>query len=152
MNRQGASIRPGVQFRQLLCDLRDQGKALIVSSHILADMQDYCTHIGIMASSAMVQYGTVAQVAHHSSNGRCRYTVTLARPMAGLREILVGIEGISNPELDRVRAVFEYESSHDEAADLLATLVKHRVPVAAFTANTAGLEEAYLRIGNRQVD
>lgn len=36
-----------VQFRQLLCNLRDQGKALIVSSHILSDMGEYCTHAGI---------------------------------------------------------------------------------------------------------
>src|SRR6478609_2832396 len=38
-----------VQFRQLLCNLREQGKALIVSSHNLLDMADYCTHIGIVS-------------------------------------------------------------------------------------------------------
>src|SRR5688500_17685698 len=52
-----------VQFRQVLCNLREQGKALIVSSHILADMADYCTHIGIMAAGRMIQLGTVAEVA-----------------------------------------------------------------------------------------
>src|SRR5580704_13531032 len=36
-----------VQFRQLLIDLRQQGKAMIVSSHILADLDEYCTHVGI---------------------------------------------------------------------------------------------------------
>jgi len=39
------------QFRQLLIDLRQQGKALIVSSHILSDMEEYCTHIGIMTAA-----------------------------------------------------------------------------------------------------
>jgi ABC-2 type transport system ATP-binding protein len=141
-----------VQFRQLLCDLRDQGKSLIVSSHILADMQDYCTHIGIMARGSMLQFGTVAQVAHHGTNGRCRYTVMMARPVAGLAQILDGIDGVSDTQLDRDRAVFEYGSSRDEAAELLAKLMEQKIPVAAFTANAPGLEEAYLRIGNRQVD
>jgi len=43
-----------VQFRQLLADLRDQGKTIIVSSHILADMDEYCTHIAIMTAGAIV--------------------------------------------------------------------------------------------------
>ena len=37
-----------VQFRQLMSDLREQGKAIVISSHILADMEEYCTHIGVM--------------------------------------------------------------------------------------------------------
>src|SRR5688500_7979047 len=71
-----------VQFRQLLISLREQGKAMIVSSHILLDMADYCTHIGIMSKGALVRYGTVAEVASHAGDGdgdasRCRYTITL---------------------------------------------------------------------------
>src|SRR5215208_2755638 len=58
-------LDPGgrVQFRQLLCDLRDQGKALVVSSHILSDMADYCTHIGIMGAGRMIRLGSVAEIA-----------------------------------------------------------------------------------------
>src|SRR5688500_7942387 len=52
-----------VQFRQVLCNLREQGKALIVSSHILADMAEYCTHIAIMAQGKLIRFGTVAEVA-----------------------------------------------------------------------------------------
>ena len=43
-----------VQFRRLLCELREQGKALVVSSHILSDMAEYCTHIGIMSKGQQV--------------------------------------------------------------------------------------------------
>src|SRR6476620_9520620 len=51
-----------VQFRQLLADLRDQGKTIIISSHILADMDEYCTHIAIMSGGAIQQFGTVGQI------------------------------------------------------------------------------------------
>ena len=141
-----------VQFRQLLCSLRDQGKALIVSSHILADLNEYCTHIGIMAHGTFVQLGTVAEVAA-SGNGRsCRYTVLLTRPVAGLADTLSRIAGLSNVQIDRDRAVMEYGSQREAAAELLAMLVGEGLPVASFSANTAGLEEAYLRTGIRQVD
>ncbi|MBV8781869.1 MAG: ABC transporter ATP-binding protein [Phycisphaerae bacterium] len=51
-----------VQFRRLLSDLRDQGKALIVSSHILADMDEYCTHIAMMSAGRIMRIGTVHEV------------------------------------------------------------------------------------------
>ena len=142
-----------VQFRQLLCDLRDQGKALIVSSHILSDMEEYCTHIGIMAHGSMVRLGTVAQVAgHDNASGRRRYHLALARPVNGFEAVLCAMAGVTAVQGDRLRIVFEFLDSPDDAAKLLAELVAQRVPVAAFAPLAPGLEEAYLRIGIQQVD
>ena len=113
-----------VQFRQLLCDLREQGKAIVISSHILADMDEYCTHIGIMAQGAMIQLGTVAEISSHAQqNGRCRYVLTLARSAAGLAATLGQIPGIDSVHVERDRVTFEYASTRDEAASLLATLI-----------------------------
>jgi ABC-2 type transport system ATP-binding protein len=141
-----------VQFRQLLCSLRDQRKALIVSSHILSDMSEYCTHIGVMSQGRMVQFGTVEHVVNQGTNGRCRYTMLLTRPITGLKDLLARIEGVGPVEVDNQRVLFEYHSGQEQAADLLAELVQQKIPVASFSANTAGLEEAYLRAGIQQVD
>jgi ABC-2 type transport system ATP-binding protein len=141
-----------VQFRQLLSNLRDQGKGLIVSSHILSDMDEYCTHIAIMAGGRVVQYGTVSHVAGHATNGRCRYTMMLAHPIADIKEQMGKIDAISGIEVDNQRIVFEYASGQDRAAALLAELVARKLPVASFAPNAPGLEEAYLRTGIRQVD
>jgi ABC-2 type transport system ATP-binding protein len=141
-----------VQFRQLLCDLRDQGKALIVSSHILSDMSDYCTHIGIMAGGQMMNYGTVAHVAGHADNGRCRYAIGLSEPVAGLEARLATIDGVDEVHVDRERVTLGYVSDKKAASTLLATLVAAEVPVASFVAMAPGLEEAYLKTGIKQVD
>lgn len=140
-----------VQFRQLLCSLREQGKALIVSSHILADMEEYCTHIGIMAQGSMVQFGTVAHVAGHADD-RCRYALLLAGHANGLAKLLETIDGIDHVQIDGDRISLEYLSRREDAAALLARLVAHGVPVASFAAQAPGLEEAYLRAGIKQVD
>ena len=141
-----------VQFRQLLCDLRDQGKALIVSSHILADMADYCTHIGIMTRGRMLQFGTVAQVTNMHDIGRCRYTIQLARSVANLHASLVGLADVTAVQVDRERITLEYTNDKTAAAELLATLINMKLPIASFTANPVDLEEAYLRAGIEQVD
>jgi len=139
------------QFRQLLMNLRDQSKALIVSSHILADMEEYCSHIAMMSAGKIVRLGTVAEISHSSSD-RCRYTVHLAGSLGNARSAVLAIEGVSQAEFDTERFVLEYHSGKTAAAELLAELMKLQLPIASFTANTLDLEEAYLRSGIRQVD
>ena len=141
-----------VQFRQLLCDLRDQGKALIVSSHILADMADYCTHIGIMTKGRMLKFGTVAEVTGMHDSARCRYTIQLARSVANLHPAISALDDVTAVQVDRERITLEYANDRDAAVLLLAKLVEMKLPVASFTANPVDLEEAYLRVGIEQVD
>jgi len=141
-----------VQFRQLLCSLRDQGKAIIVSSHILADMDEYCSHIAIMAKGQIVQFGTVHEIGNGGDGELCRYTIVLTQPMLDLKKILTEITGVDGIQIDRDRATFAYSSQRDKAAELLAELVRQRVPIAAFAPNRPDLEEAYLKTGIQQVD
>jgi ABC-2 type transport system ATP-binding protein len=170
LDEPAGGLDPGgrVQFRQLLCDLRDQGKALVVSSHILSDLADYCTHVGIMAGGRMLRLGTVAEIAAAAADGeglagspggagqgvaaRCRYTLVLAKPVAALGDLLGRVAGVSGIQVERDRAVFEYAAARDAAATLLADLIGRGVPVAAFAPNAVGLEEAYLRSGIGQVE
>ena len=140
------------QFRQLLANLRDQGKALIVSSHILSDMDEYCTHIGIMSAGQMIQFGTVASVSNAAHGDRCRYTVLLTRPIPRLEATLGAIANVAKVQVDGERVMFEYDVGREAAAALLADLMKLGLPIAGFTANAASLEETYLRSQIRQVD
>jgi ABC-2 type transport system ATP-binding protein len=141
-----------VQFRQLLADLRDQGKTILISSHILADMDEYCTHIAIMTHGQVQQFGTVAQITGGHDAHRRRYQITLAHPVADLAQALAGLEGASAITVERDRATFELDAAPDDAAAALAWLVARKLPIASFAPVAANLEEAYLRAGIQQVD
>jgi ABC-2 type transport system ATP-binding protein len=144
-----------VQFRRLLCELRDQGKALIVSSHILADMAEYCTHIAIMERGALRRFGTVAEITASAAGAepdRRRYHVTLARVVRDLREAVTAIDGALAVDADGDTFTVEWGHTPDDAAGLLKELVARGLPVASFTAEPVDLEQAYLRAGVRQVD
>lgn len=141
-----------VAFRKLLASLRDQGKALIVSSHILADLHEYCTHISIMEGGRMRQFGTVAQVVGGKSDNRCRYDLVLAKPVADAAAILSEAPSVSQVEVSGRHVTFEFEHDDGAAADLLGRLVARGLPVARFAPIDHDLEEAYLRTGIRQVD
>ncbi len=145
-----------VQLRKLLCQLRDQGKALVVSSHILADMNEYCTHIGIMERGALRKFGTVSEITAAAGaaagTDRRRYRVTLARVTPGLRGLVEAVEGAGAVDADGDTFTVEWGHTPEDAARLLAMLVARGLPVSSFAAQPFDLEQAYLRAGVRQVD
>lgn len=141
-----------VEFRATLSSLRDSGKALIVSSHILADLHEYCTHIAIMASGAVRQMGTVAQVVGGSDDNRCYYDVRLSQASEKAAAVLAGVSGLASIKIDGRMISFEYDHGDEAAGTLLKALIDGGLPVARFVARDNGLEQAYLRTGIRQVD
>ncbi len=154
LDEPAAGLDPGgrVQFRQLLCDLRAQGKALIVSSHILADMNEYCTHIGIMSAGRMVSFGTVEQIARTSVNGRRRYELLVAGDGIEVALNEAQAEGADGFTMEDHRLSFDFDSDPQHAARLLARLVSRGLPVASFAPVSSGLEQAYLQAKIRQVE
>jgi len=140
-----------VQFRELLIDLRRQGKALIVSSHILQDMPQYCTHIAMMVKGAILRMGTVDQIVQ-SDAMRCRYQIVLSLPVQSIANVLRDIDGVSGIESNHQTVTLEYFNGSSNAWILLQHLINRGLCVASFTAEQRDLEAAYLRAGINQVD
>lgn len=134
-----------VQFRNLLADLRKQGKALIVSSHVLSDLADQCTHIGLMMHGRMTRFEPIAQFTGSHQTTHCRYRVALVDPPADLLKIIEPIEGIDQPELHDGELTFEASKSPAAAAELLSAFIGRGLKVAAFSPIAVNLEEAYRR-------
>jgi ABC-2 type transport system ATP-binding protein len=141
-----------VQFRRLLANLRAQGKAIVVSSHILADLAEYCTHIGIVERGRLLRFGTVDAVAGATTHARTLYRVQLAQATGDAATRLLRVDEHIAWNVNGDSITFEHERDPAVAAALLARLIAAGLPVAEFRALAPDLEEAYLRSGIRQVD
>jgi ABC-2 type transport system ATP-binding protein len=58
----GLDPRARVEIRELLVELAKMGKTIFFSSHILADVEDICTHIGIIEAGKMVMQGRMEEM------------------------------------------------------------------------------------------
>jgi ABC-type uncharacterized transport system ATPase subunit len=115
-------------------------------------MDEYCTHIAIMSMGGVRQFGTVQEITAGHDAGRRRYQLTLAHPVADLKDRLANLPHVSNIAIERDRATLELGATPDDAATALATLVALRLPISSFAPTAANLEEAYLRANIGQVD
>ncbi len=141
-----------IQFRQLLASLRDQGKAIIVSSHILADLAEFSTHVAIMERGRLLRFGTVSQVAGEADRPVVTYRILLARRMGDVATRLATIDGLEQVHVDGDVIVLQYDAGREAAARLLAEMISAGLPVAEFQARKADLETVYLQSGARSED
>ncbi len=73
----GLDPRARVELRNLLVELRTMGKTIVISSHILAELTEMCTAVGIMEKGRLLASGTPAEIRDRSGGGR-RVRVRLA--------------------------------------------------------------------------
>jgi ABC-2 type transport system ATP-binding protein len=141
----GLDPRARFEMKEILKNLRNSGKTIIISSHILPELAEMCTSIGIMEHGKMVIKGTVEEIMSHLNS-----TNPLIIRFTSKRE-----EGISvlkeNPRVknimtrgDEVIAGFEGEAA--EEALLLGELVSKGVGICHFAREAGNLETLFMQI------
>ena len=140
-----------IELRRVLGMLRDQGCAMIVSSHILSDLEYVATHIAIIQQGSILRWSTT-EALHHEQDERRTYRLTTLTDSADATGMISSIEGVSDLRRDGRTYTFDHHADEAAAVDLLRRLVEGNVPVLTFTQVRASLEEVYLRSGVKQVD
>jgi ABC-2 type transport system ATP-binding protein len=131
-----------IALAQVLRQLRDDGMTIIVSSHILAELEDYSTHMLIIRDGRIVEFTPIGQAAHHE--GRLRLRVRLAREDARLQGIMRQIPDIALIEGDAATAVIDIAEDAGHRAEVLRQLVTAGLAVSEFAPEHLGLQDAYL--------
>lgn len=92
----GLDPRARIELRELLKELRALGKTIMISSHILTELAEMCTHIGIIEAGRLLVTGEVGQILHSLQPHRtieihvladAERAVELLRGAAGVREV-----------------------------------------------------------------
>jgi len=129
----------------LLIALRDGGMTLVVSSHILAELEDYCTEM-IIIENGLIAGGKAIKV---RDDDRPRYLVELATPRADLKEFLVA-HGADVSEADQSHAVIVFTRNQAARAKLVRDLVTAGFEIASFGESSKALEGAYFaQVGHK---
>lgn len=166
----GLDPRARLELRELLRTLREMGKTIVLSSHILSELAEVCTALGIMQGGQLVASGTLDEVRQQLGGGR-RLRLELLDGLAQAQAVLAvntdvgAIELIEDahsleqadaiehttvrlPELHVVptRLSVEWRGDHTAAAALIGRLVAAGVTLVAFGEESNDLEELFLQL------
>ncbi len=140
--------RARIQMRQLLRDLADMGKAVLVSSHILPELGDVCDTVGILKSGKLVACGPVQEIMRKI---RERRLIQINAVSGGEKvpAILKNAPGEWEPvaegsEEGKLR--FEVQADEHQLAEALQMLLKSGVEIAEFAEVPADLEDVFMSL------
>jgi ABC-2 type transport system ATP-binding protein len=126
------------------------GKTVLISSHILAEMSEFCTSVAIMQKGEMVISGKIDDVSARLMGGTMLAVDVLGPTEEFLR--IVSSDQHSGPiEKKDGSFAFRYQGSREQAAELLARLVQSGVKVASFAPRKEGLEELFIMLGAKEL-
>jgi len=150
----GLDPRARVEMRELLKELAAMGKTLIVSSHILAELAEMCTQVGIVDKGQLVACGSMEMIRRQMQASRVirlRILADEAEALALLNgcELLGGVEPVvATDNNGRPGTTLDVELAGEDyaAAALLSELVKQGAQVAEFREASNELEDLFLQL------
>ncbi|MEM9775919.1 MAG: ABC transporter ATP-binding protein [Chloroflexota bacterium] len=146
----GLDPRARIEMRELLRELQNMGKTIFFSSHILAEVADICTDIGIMEAGKMVAYGDIEQMRQQLQVTRL-IQVRLIGDTTPLKDFLMAQEQVDKitdgreVELTPDIVRFDFAGDDDELSSLLKNLVNHDFHVISFSEEMGDLEDVFMQ-------
>jgi ABC-2 type transport system ATP-binding protein len=141
----GLDPRARIEIRELLKELRKLGKTILISSHILSELADFVTKIGIIEAGNMLVTGSVEDIMTQLEPHK-RVAVTVGSDPNQARLVLESMPGVHNVQVTDNRLELEYHGEGTQFAAILPVLVDAGVVVTGFGEQEASLEEIFLRV------
>ena len=140
-----------MQFREIVKVLQTVGMTILISSHVLSDLAELCTSVGIMELGYLVESCSLADLYQRLS--RQQITISTLGKMDTLEgelknnNFVEGWEVLSKENTIRIN----FSGTPEDSAELLKVLVEAGVPLNEFHCTAEDLETIFLKLGHQQV-
>jgi len=147
----GLDPKARIDLRNLLMDLNARGATILISSHILTEMEGFCTSIGIMEKGRMVRSGRIESISAAETLNRSVRAAWLGDGATHVQAALAAFAQVSSVAVNGQEAAFQFAGSDAELAQLLAALVAGGVPLVGFHEMKQTVEDIYLKVSHHEV-
>ena len=139
----GLDPRARIEMRELLKELQAMGKTILISSHILHELAQFCTHIGIVDAGQVMACGPLQEIYRQLQMDRAIH-VQISNFTPELLASFKAIEGVSAVEELTDRLAIRIRESELSPKDLLERLLKTGARIRMFQPDAADMETAFM--------
>ena len=141
-----------VQVRNIIKSLQQQGMTILISSHILSDLAEICTSIGIMELGHLVESSKLQALYDRSNQDQQQLLISTLGNLEDLQIALRKSEKVQEVEaLSGVPSVrVQFIGSIEDCAALLKSLIEVGIPISNFHRTQETLENIFLKLGYKQ--
>ena len=137
-----------IDLRNLLRQLASTGKTILVSSHVLSELEDLCDAIGIMRAGRMMVSGNLQDIANISSTEKV-IQIEVLSPDKKLQTCLAqfpSLSKITKLNQDGTRFSLSHTGDAEDAASILQSLIEQGFPVSSFHRKQSKVEDLFLDV------
>lgn len=141
----GLDPRARIEMKEVLKQLKDMGKTIVISSHILPELAEMCTEIGIIDHGHLTVQGTVNEIMKELTKKRVIYI----KPLEKIEELLKLLE--QQPQINEITEnadclEAEFEGDDKDLSELLKRIVSANIPLVSFKEKEGNLEEIFMQV------
>jgi ABC-2 type transport system ATP-binding protein len=140
---QGLDPELAHEFLELIHNLKEEGTTILLSSHLLHQVQAICDRVGLFSNGRMVLQGTVPELARQVLGGAYRVQAEAKGPVDKLRNALQGIHGVNTVNIND--GWIEIEAQKDIRSDVADAVIGAGGRLQSLTAESQSLDDIYTR-------
>jgi ABC-2 type transport system ATP-binding protein len=147
----GLDPRARMHFREIIKALQQVGMTILISSHVLSDLAELCTSVGIMELGFLVESCSLKELYQRLS--RQQIIISTLGKMDALESELKNnslVEGWENLNKDNTLRI-NFSGTPEDSSQLLKQLIHQEIPITEFHCTTEDLETIFLKMGHQQV-
>lgn len=141
----GLDPRARVEVKELLKELRRMGKTILISSHILTELADCCTSVGIIERGKLLMHGPIDEVYNQIRGNQvieARFGSNLDKGLSIVRSD----PNVRDVQVDGSKITIEFAQQDVNPAELLKQLVANEVEVINFGRRDPNLEDVFMMV------
>jgi ABC-2 type transport system ATP-binding protein len=139
----GLDPRARIELRELIRELRNLGKTILISSHILVELSEICNRIGIIESGQLVFQGSREELSE-KLRGRAEISIETAERRKEMVDFLCGREDLEGAREEGDVVKIRMKEEGEGPQKVLGDLVAAGFPVTRFDPEEVTLEEAFM--------
>ncbi len=136
-----------IEMRQTITRLRDLGKTIMLSSHILPELAGVCDLVGILEKGRLLAFGTVEEVTGQVQEN-LKLTVTVVSGMDAAVAVAGEFSGVREISVNDNELHIVFNGARGDLPELLYSMLASGVRVSEFREDHADLEEVFLSVTN----
>jgi len=141
----GLDPRARIEMRELLKELSRMGKTIIISSHILHELAELCTTVGIIERGELLFHGAIDEIIRRTRTGT-RVDIKVLNGQERAAELLGKLESVRKVEAVDGKLVVELTRETQDFSFLARALIDANLPIREITEEPVNLETAFMRL------
>lgn len=133
-------------LRLILQDLAADGASVVISSHILSELADMCTSVGVMHKGRLLHSGSIDETLASITTDAVTVKIELIESVDVVAAWLQRDERIDEIRIDGLRVTFQFRGHKRDQHELLRAIIAEGFPVNAFAPRESGMESVLMSL------